>query len=223
MGSLMYLVNTRHDICYAVDVLSQFMSQLRQTQWIAAKHVLRYLRGTIGYGLRYASGVDMRLQGYADADWAGSAMDQKSTSGCCFTLGSAMVSWCSRKQSFVAFSTTEAKYIVLCVAVREAVWLCKLLVDLFDYEMDSTIIHCDNQSCVKLSENPVFHNKLKHIEIKYHYIRDMVHRKAVHVQYLSTHEQIAEVFTKPLARTKFGYFCERLGLVENASLAEREC
>jgi hypothetical protein len=90
IGSLMYLVNTRPDICYAVSVLSQFMSQPRQTHWIAAKHVLRYLRGTVGYGLRYASGVDMRLQGYADADWAGSAVDRKSTSGCCFTLGSAM-------------------------------------------------------------------------------------------------------------------------------------
>jgi hypothetical protein len=88
----------------------------------------------------------MRLQGYADADWAGSAVDRKSTSGCCFTLGSAMVSWCSRKQTFVALSTAEAKYIALCVAVREAVWLRKLLADLFGHEMDSTVIHCDNQS-----------------------------------------------------------------------------
>jgi hypothetical protein len=126
-------------------------------------------------------------------------------------------------KSSVALSTAEAEYIVLCVAVREAVWLRKLLADLFGHEMDSTVIHCDNQSCVKLSENPVFHDKSKHIEIKYHYIRDMVQRKAIHVQYLSTHEQVADVFTKPLAKTKFKYFRERLGLVENASLAEREC
>jgi hypothetical protein len=92
IGSLMYLVNTKPDICYVVNVLSQFMSQPRQTHWIATKHVLRYLRGTVGYGLRYASSVDLSLQGYADVDWARSAMDQKSTSGCCFTLGSAMVS-----------------------------------------------------------------------------------------------------------------------------------
>ena len=77
--------------------------------------------------------------------------------------------------------------------------------------------------CSFMRQIPVFHDKLKHIEIKYHYIRDMVQRKAVHVQYLSTHEQIADVFTKPLPRTKFEYFCERLGLVENASLVEREC
>jgi hypothetical protein len=87
IGSLMYLVNTRPDICYAVNVLSQFMSQPRQTHWIATKHVLRYLRGTVGYGLRYASSVDLSLQGYVDTDWAESTVDRKSTSDCCFTLG----------------------------------------------------------------------------------------------------------------------------------------
>jgi hypothetical protein len=84
IGSLMYLVNTRPDICYAVSALSQFMSQPRQTHWIVVKHVLRYLRGTIGHGLRYTSSIDMRLQGYTDSDWAGSAVDRKSTSECCF-------------------------------------------------------------------------------------------------------------------------------------------
>jgi hypothetical protein len=136
--------------------------------------VLRYLRGTVGYGLRYAFGVDMRLQGYADVDWAWSAVYGENTFGCCFTLGSAMVSWCSRNQISVALSTAEVEYIALCVAVCEALWLRKLLADLFGHEVDSTVIHCGNQSCVKLSENPVFHDKSKHIEIKYHYIRDMV-------------------------------------------------
>jgi hypothetical protein len=163
------------------------------------------------------------LQGYADADWAGSVVDRKSTSGCCFTLGFSMVSKCRRKQSSVALSTAEVEYIALNVAVREAVWLCKLLTNLFDHEMDPTTIHCDNQSCVKLSENLVFHDRSKHIEIKYHYIRDMVQRNTVHVQYLPTHEQIANIFTKPLAKIMFKYFRERLGLVENASLVEREC
>jgi hypothetical protein len=123
----------------------------------------------------------------------------------------------------LALSTTEAKYITLCVEIREAVWLRKILENLFGHEMDTTIIHCNNQSCVKLSENPVFHNKSKHIEIKYHYIIDMVQIKSVHMQYISTHDQIADVFTKPLARMKFEYFRERLGMVENASVDEREC
>jgi hypothetical protein len=86
-------------------------------------------------------------------------VDQKSTSDCCFTLGSSMVSWCSRKHSSVALSTAETEYIALSVVVREAVWLHKLLKYLFDHEMDSTIIHCDNQSCVKLSKNLVFCDK----------------------------------------------------------------
>jgi hypothetical protein len=134
-----------------------------------------------------------------------------------------MVSWCSRKQTSLALSTAEVEYIALCVAVCKAVWLRKLLADLFGHEMDSIVIHCDNQRCVNLSENPVFRDKSKHIKIKYHYIKDMVQRKVVHVQYLSTHKQVADVFTKPLARTKFEYIRERLSLVENASLAEREC
>ena len=134
-----------------------------------------------------------------------------------------MVFWYNKKQSFVALSTAEAENIALSVAVRKPVWLGKLLTDLFEHEMYPTIIHCDNQSCVKLSENPVFHDKSKHIEIKYHYIIDMVQRKAIHVQYLPTHEKIADIFTKLLAKTKFKYFRERLGLVENACLAEREC
>jgi hypothetical protein len=219
--SLMYLVNTRPNICYIVNLLSQFMSQMRQTHWIAAKHVLRYLRGTIVYGLRYASSVDLSLQGYTNANWVGSTVDRKNTSFCCFTLGSSMLSWCSNKQSSVTLSTAEVEYIALSVA--EAVWLRKILTHLFDHEMDPTTIHCDNQSCVNLFENPMFIDKSKHNEIKYHYIRDMVQRKIVHVQYLPTHEQITDIFTKPLPKTKFEYFCERLGPMENAYLDEREC
>jgi hypothetical protein len=179
IGSLMYLVNTRPNICYAVSGFSQFMSQPRQTHWISTKHVLRYICGIVGRGMRYTSSINMRLQGYTDFDWAGNAVDRKSTSGCCFTLESAMVSWCSKKQTFVALSTAEVEYISLIVAIREAVWLHKLLADLFGHVLDSTVIHCDNQSCVKLSENSMFHEKSKHLEIKYHYIRDMEQRKAI--------------------------------------------
>jgi hypothetical protein len=117
----MYLVNTRPDLCYAMNVLSQFMSQLRQTHWIAVKHVLRYIQSIVGYGLRYASSVDLSLQGYDDTDWAESTVAWKSTYGCCFTLGFGMVSWCSRKQNSVVLSTAEAEYIALSMAVREAV------------------------------------------------------------------------------------------------------
>jgi hypothetical protein len=108
----------------------------------------------------------------------------------------------------VALSTTKAEYISLSVEFHEVVWFRKLLTDLFDHEMDPTTIHCDNQSCVKLCENPMFHDRSKHIEIKYHYIIDMVQRKVVHVWYLPAHEQIAYIFTKLLGKTKFEYFHE---------------
>ena len=114
----------------------------------------------------------------------------------------------------MALSTAEAEYVVACSASCEAVWLRKLLFDLFDLQLNATCIYCDNQSCVKLSENLVFHDKLKHIEIKYHYIKDMVQIGAVKLQYVATNEQIADVLTKPLARVKFEYFREKLGVLQ---------
>ena len=112
--------------------------------WVAAKHVLRYLRGTVGYGLRYTSSSDLTLVSYSNSDWVGSVDDRKSTSRCCFNLGSAMVSWFSGKQSSVALSTAEAEYIDACMAAREAVWLRKLLAGVFGQRLEPTVIHCDN-------------------------------------------------------------------------------
>jgi hypothetical protein len=132
IGSLMYLVNTRPDICFAVNTLSQFQVEPRHEHWIAAKHVLRYIRGTINYGLRYTASSDVQLHGFTDLDWAGSAKDRKSTSGMCFSLGSTMISWGSRKQKSVALITTEAEYIATCEACTKAIWLRKLISDLFD-------------------------------------------------------------------------------------------
>jgi hypothetical protein len=222
IGSLMYLTNTRPDICFAVNTLSQYMVEPRSVHLIATKHVMRYLKGTIDYGLRYASDREISLQGFTDSDWAGSVADQKSTSGCCFSMGSTMISWFSRKQTSVALSTTEAEYIAACSASNEAVWLRKLLAGLFDLELEATCIWCDNQSCVKLTENPVFHDKSKHIEIRYHYIRDMVQRGAVKLQYVATDEQIADVLTKPLSRVKFVYFRDKLGVVQKDVPSKRE-
>ena len=111
--------------------------------------------------------------------WDGSVVDQKSTSGYYFSMGSSMMSWSSRKQGSIAQSTAEAEHIAGSDACKEAVWLRKLLSDLFGGKLDSTIIHCDNQSCIMLSENPVFHDRLKHIEMRYHFIRDLVQRGAL--------------------------------------------
>ena len=125
---------------------------------------MRYLRGTVDYGLKYEPNQKINLEGFVDSDWAGSTIDRKSTSGCCFSIGSGVISWFSRKQSYVALSTAEAEYFAACSASCEVVWMRKLLSDLFDLQLDATCIHCDNQSCVKFSKNLVFHDKSKHIQ-----------------------------------------------------------
>jgi hypothetical protein len=190
IGSLMYLVNTRPDLCFAVNTLSQFMVEPKRVHWVAAKHVLRYLRGTVEFGLSYIQGDGVKLVGYSDADWAGNAVDRKSTSGCVFSLGSGAISWFNRKQKSVALSSAEAEYMAASLASCEAIWLRKLLMGLFEQELETTVIHCDNQSCIKLSENPVFHDRSKHIEICYHFIRDCVQKGSVRLQFVPTGEQI---------------------------------
>jgi hypothetical protein len=121
------------------------------------------------------------------------------------------MSWFSRKQTSLALSTAEAKYIAACSASSEAMWLRKFLTGLFDLELKSICIWCDNQSCVELIENPMFS---KHIKIRYHYIRDMVQKVVVKLQYVTRDEQIADVLTKPLSRVKFEYFKDKLGVVQ---------
>ena len=122
VGALMFLVNTRPNVCFVVNTLSQHIIDPHNIHWVGAKKLLRYLRGTIDHGLRYIVG-GMTLHGYTDVDWVGSVVDRKSTSGCCFTLGSASISWMSRKQKLVALSTAEAEYIAASMACCEAVWL----------------------------------------------------------------------------------------------------
>jgi hypothetical protein len=133
-----------------------------------------------------------------------------------------MISWASRKQKYVSLSTTEAEYIAACDACMEAVWLRTLVSGLFDQVLDSTMIYCDNQSCVKLSENPVFHDRSKHIEIKYYFLCDKVQRGEVVLQCISTNEKTADILMKPLSKIKFAYLRDKLGLVEIAPLVERE-
>jgi hypothetical protein len=103
------------------------------------------------------------------------------------------------------------------------VWLRKLLSDLFSFELEPTVIHCDNQSYIKLSENPMFHDRSKHIEMRYHYVQDIVQKNILSIRYVPTTEQTANILTKPLSLTKFVYFQDKLGVAENASLTERDC
>ena len=173
-------------------------------------------------GLRYTSDSDISLHGFTNSDWAGSAKNRKSTSGGCFSLGSGMISWFSRKETSIALSTTKEEYIAACSACSEGIWLRKMLAGLFDEEIDVTNILCDNQSCIKMTENPVFHDKSKHIEVRYHFIRDMVQKGAIKLKHVPTEEQVANVLTKPLARVKFEYFRDTLGVVRKDLSRKRE-
>ena len=119
----MYLVNTRPDIAFSINSLSQFMVQPKRMHWIAAKHILCYLHGIVEYGIIYVQGEGIKLIGYTDVDWAGSTMNKRSTSRCCFSLGSGVVSWFSRKQKSVALSSAEAEYIAASMVTCEAIWL----------------------------------------------------------------------------------------------------
>jgi hypothetical protein len=165
----------------------------------------------------------VKLHGFTNADWAGSPMDRKSTSGGIFSIGSTIVSWYNRKQRSVALSSAEAEYMAASQATCEAIWMRKILVGLFGSHLDPTMIYCDNQSCIKLSINPVFHDISKHIDIRYHHLRDCVQRKILLLQYIPTEDQDAEILTKALARSKFEYHRDRIGVKDNPFLVEREC
>ena len=125
-----------------------------------------------------------------------------------------MISWFSRNQSSVDLSTAKAEYIATCSTSCEAIWLRKLMSGLFNLELDTIVILCDNQSCIKMTENPVFHDRLKHIEIMYFYIQDMMQKGAIKLPYVSTDEHVADVMTKPLSRIKFEHFRDKLGVVQ---------
>jgi hypothetical protein len=144
VGSLMYLVNTRLDICYAVNHLSQAMVKPTKLFWKAGKHVLRYLRGTSEYVLWYIQTNEVKLHGFTDANWAGNQTDRKSTSGGIFSIRSTVFSWYNRKQRSVALSSMEAEYMVVSQAACESIWMRKILVGLFGSHLDPTVIHSDN-------------------------------------------------------------------------------
>lgn len=152
------------------------------------------------------------MQGWSDSDWGGSTEDRRSTSGVAFNIGSGIVSWISKKQGTVALSSTEAEYISLCDACCQGVWIKRILGDC-GYQIERPItIHCDNQSCLAIAKNPVLHNRTKHIDVKFHFIRDLVNDKKVQLEYCNTEDQIADAFTKCLDAKKLCKFRLLLGV-----------
>lgn len=166
------------------------------------------------YGLFYAYGADVEVCGYTDADWAGSSYDRKSTSGYVFSLGSGAVSWSSKKQPTVALSSTEAEYRGAAMAACEIAWLRKLLQSFGHTLMQPVTLFCDNMSSIQLASNPVFHARTKHIEVHYHYVQEKVLAHEIDLVYVSTHEQVADIFTKSLGTEKLQKFRTMLGVLD---------
>ena len=204
IGSLNYAaIATRPDLSVAVGMLSQFMQCPNATHWTAVKRILRYVKGTIDYGLKFRNSPNFTLHGFSDSDWAGCTMSRKSTSGHVFRIGECTVSWRSKKQSVVALSSTEAEYVALCEAAQETTWLRNLLFDIGFQQTEPTTVYEDNQGSICLAQNPKDHPRTKHMDIKFHYIRDCVERKRLTVKYRPTAEMVADTLTKGLPRISF--------------------
>ncbi|KAF5759181.1 putative RNA-directed DNA polymerase [Helianthus annuus] len=203
VGSLMYLTNTRPDIMFAVNKVSQFMQRPKRSHWEASKRILRYIKGTINHGILYSKGSKGKLVGYSDSDYAGSVDDSKSTSGYVFNLGSGAIAWQSRKQKVVALSSTEAEYIALSQTGCQALWIKGVLNELnINTDCPPTIL-CDNKSTISLAKDPVYHGKSKHIRVKYHFIRELIKNDEVEVRFCTTKEQAADILTKALQLKDF--------------------
>ena len=214
IGALLYLsVSTRPDIAYTVNYLSQFNSNYNSDHWKAAKRVLRYLKGTSDYGIEYEK-TGLPLFGVVDADWASDAVDRRSYSGYAFILAGSVVSWEARKQRTVALSSTEAEYMALSEATKEAMYFQSLLRDLgVSIDNEQIVLFNDSQSAIKLVLNNSYHSRTKHIDVRHHFVREVYERELIDLKYLSTERMPADVLTKSLSNVKHRECLVNLGMV----------
>lgn len=212
VGSLMYLaIGTRPDISFAVGNVSRYMEKPNNAHVEAVKRVLKYIKRTMNTDILYKKDVNLEFSAYSDADYAGDVLTRKSTSGYAFMLGNGIVSWASQRQKSVATSTTEAEYIAASEAVKELVWLERFLNELLGKSMKA-VLYIDNQSAIRLIKNPEFHKRTKHIDVRYHFIREKFEDGFFDLVYIASDEQKADVLTKPLVNAKHQYNCKLLGL-----------
>lgn len=220
IGRLLFLsMVTRPDISLAVGAASQFCEKPKKVHWNAVKRIFKYILGTTDYGLWFkappANEATWSISAFSDSDYAGDETTRKSTTGYIIFLGDSVITWGSRKQNVVALSTTEAEYIAGCTCVQELVWVKRLIRELLCVRKIECILYIDNQSAIQLIKKPVFHRKTKHIEVRFHYIRDMYLKKKFTVEYINTDEQAADIFTKPLARDRYEYLRDKICIVPN--------
>ncbi len=214
VSSLMYaMISTRPDLAFAISVVCKFLKSPKKIHCEIVKHIYQYVRGNLNYKLYYKSGGSIELVGFADAAY-GNNFDYKSTSGYCFLINGGLVSWFSKMQSVVARSAAEAEYISADEAAKEAVWL-KLLLESLGFPQGTVSIFEDNQACIALTKNPQFHNRTKHIQIHYHGIREYVKQGEVIFPYISTKDQIGDLFTKGLSGVRIRFLLQKCGLVKS--------
>jgi hypothetical protein len=207
IGSLMYaMVCTRPSIAHAVGVFNRYMSKPRKEHWTVVKRVLRYLCGTTNYGLCYQGrlGLDsvVDIHGFVDAEWAGDLDYRRSTSGYVFNLFGGAISWMRKRQDVVALSTTEAEYMVATHASKEEIWLQRLC-SCIGLVQQAMRLDCDSQSAIFLAKNLAYHSKTKHIDVQYHFVRDMVEEKKVLLEKVDTLKNVAYSLTKSVSIEKF--------------------
>lgn len=217
IGSLMYIMlATRPDLCFVIAYLSRFQDKYDDTHWNALKYVLRYVKGTKDFKLVYKRSTnESPLTGYVDSDFARD-LDRKSTTGYIFEIYGSSVVWCSRKQQMVTVSSTEAEYVAASLAVCEALWLRGILTDLEIKPLEPTILYEDNQSCIKVANNQES-KKLKHIDVRYHHVRDNIDKRTIELKYVPSADQKADLMTKPLPTVQFEKLVKSIGL-KNTSI-----
>eukprot|EP00253_Pinus_taeda_P001949 PITA_01949 len=203
VGKLLYLTHTRPDLSFVVGLVAWFMQTPHESHWKAAKRILRYVRGTVQFGIHYSAEASPLLVGFTDSDWDGDLDDRKSTAGYVFTLGSGPITWACKKQAAISLSSAEAEYRGVVEASKEALWLRQILLEFGFEQQHPTTLSCDNQSAIQLCKDPVQHQRSKHIEIHMHFIRKLIHDHVLEVQYCSTDDQVADIFTKALTEAKF--------------------
>ena len=213
VGSLLYLsLATRPDITVAVSNVAKFCAKPSKQHWTAVKRIFRYSKGTQHYGLLYKKGNSDNCSGFSDADWGGDLDDQKSTSGYVFQIGETAITWRSKKQTCVALSTAEAEYVALSSTAQESLWLQQLLVDLTKEPTKSVVIYEDNQSAIIMAKDPQFHGRSKHIDIKYHFIRERVTNRSLELKYCKSANMVADIMTKGLTGERFEKLRKMTGL-----------
>jgi hypothetical protein len=209
VGSLMYaMVCTRPDIAHAVSVVSRFMAQPGKEHWQAVKRIFRYLRGTADVGLIYGGDSRCLVAGYSDSDYAADVDGRRSMTGYVYTLGGSVVSWKATLQPTVTLSTTEAEYMALTEAAKEGIWLKGLVSDLGIHH-DQATVFCDSLSAICLAKDHLHHDRTKHIDVRYHFLRT---EKRIQVKKISTHHNPADMFTKPVPLSKFSHCLDLLNV-----------